>query len=131
MEKAAGGVNGECEWIAVTAWAGAIVWTRVTARTGAIAWTGTIAWTGAIGWTGAIATGICKWTGLTGGTNSSIYAFQFGEDGLCGLTGPGGLQVVPIGPMETKDATRTRIKWYVSLALFSTVKAAALIGVQD
>ncbi len=70
-------------------------------------------------------------TGLTGGTNSTIYAFQFGEDGLCGLTGPGGLQVVPIGPMETKDATRTRIKWYVSLALFSTVKAAALIGVQD
>ena len=33
--------------------------------------------------------------------------------------------------METKDATRTRIKWYCSLALFSNVKAAALIGVQD
>lgn len=67
----------------------------------------------------------------TGSTSSVIYAIQFGENGLCGLTSPGGLQVQPIGPMETKDATRTRIKWYVSLALFSQVKAAALIGVQD
>jgi hypothetical protein len=33
--------------------------------------------------------------------------------------------------MESKDATRTRVKWYVSLALFSSVKAAALIGVKD
>jgi len=70
-------------------------------------------------------------TAITGGASSVIYAVQFGESGLCGLTSPGGLQVVPIGQMETKDATRTRIKWYVSLALFSTVKAAALIGVQD
>ncbi len=70
-------------------------------------------------------------TAVTGGANSVIYAVQFGESGLVGLTSPGGLQIVPIGQMESKDATRTRIKWYVSLALFSTVKAAALIGVQD
>jgi HK97 family phage major capsid protein len=70
-------------------------------------------------------------TAITGGASSTIYSFQFGEDGLCGLTSPGGMQVVPIGQMETKDATRTRVKWYVSLALFSTKKAAALIGVQD
>lgn len=70
-------------------------------------------------------------TANTGGTSSVIYAVQFGEAGLCGLTSPGGLQVVPIGQLESKDATRTRIKWYVSLALFSQVKAAALIGVQD
>ena len=70
-------------------------------------------------------------TAVTGGANSVIYAVQYGENGLCGLTSPGGLQVESVGPMETKDAVRTRIKWYVSLALFSTVKAAALIGVQD
>jgi len=70
-------------------------------------------------------------TAYAGGLCSTIYAFQFGEGALCGLTGPGGLQVQPIGPMETKDATRTRLKWYVSLALFSSVKAAALIGVKD
>ncbi len=70
-------------------------------------------------------------TATTGGTCSTIYAFQMGEGALCGLTGPGQLTVEPIGSLETKDASRTRIKWYVSLALFSVVKAAALIGVQD
>ncbi len=70
-------------------------------------------------------------TAYTGGACSTIYALSLGEDGVCGLTGPGGLQIVPIGDMETKDAKRTRIKMYCSLALFSNVKAAALIGVQD
>ena len=70
-------------------------------------------------------------TAYTGAANSTIYAFQFGEDGLCGVSGPGLMQVQPVGAMETKNADRTRIKWYVSLALFSTKKAAALIGVQD
>jgi hypothetical protein len=67
----------------------------------------------------------------TGATNSTIYALKFGEGALCGITGPGGLQVEPIGAMETKDAARTRIKWYVGIADFSKVKRAALIGVQD
>jgi len=70
-------------------------------------------------------------TGTTTGVNSTIYALQFGEGALCGLTAPGHLTVEPIGSLETKDATRTRIKWYCSLALFSSVKTAALIGVQD
>jgi hypothetical protein len=70
-------------------------------------------------------------TATTGGTCSTIYAIQFGEGALCGLTSPGHLQAEPIGSLETKDASRTRVKWYVSLALFSSIKAAALIGVQD
>ncbi|MDZ4230607.1 MAG: phage major capsid protein [Dehalococcoidales bacterium] len=70
-------------------------------------------------------------TDTTGGTCSTIYAVQLGEGALCGLTAPGHLTVEPIGSLETKDATRNRIKWYVSLALFASVKAAALIGVQD
>ena len=70
-------------------------------------------------------------TGTTGGASSTVYAVQFGEGALCGLTSPGYLQAEPIGSLEDKDATRTRVKWYVSLALFSSVKAAALIGVQD
>ncbi len=70
-------------------------------------------------------------TATTGGTCSAIHAIQFGEGALCGLTSPGFLQVEPIGPLENKDASRTRVKWYCSLALFSSVKAAALIGVQD
>jgi hypothetical protein len=70
-------------------------------------------------------------TATTGGTCSTIYAVQLGEGALCGLTSPGYLQAEPIGSLETKDATRTRVKWYVSLALFSSIKAAALIGVED
>ena len=70
-------------------------------------------------------------TDTTGGTCSTIYAVQFGEGALSGLTSPGFLQVEPIGSLENKDASRTRVKWYVALALFSSVKAAALIGVQD
>jgi hypothetical protein len=70
-------------------------------------------------------------TATTGGNCSTIYAMQFGEGALCGLTAPGHIAVEPVGALETKDASRTRIKWYVSLALFSSIKAAALIGVQD
>ncbi len=62
---------------------------------------------------------------------STIYAMQFGEGGLAGITAPGGLQVERIGSLEAKDATRVRVKWYVSLALFNTLKLAKLIGVRD
>ena len=61
---------------------------------------------------------------------SAIFAFQLGEGGVCGLSSPEMLQVERLGSLETKDATRTRVKWYVSLALFSTVKAAMLTGVR-
>jgi HK97 family phage major capsid protein len=61
---------------------------------------------------------------------SSIYTMQFGEGALAGLTAPGGLSVERVGSLESKDATRTRVKWYVSLALFNTLKLARLIGVR-
>ncbi len=70
-------------------------------------------------------------TAVTGGTCSTIYALCFGEGAICGITGPGGLMVERIGSLESKDATRTRIKWYCAIADFSQVKRAALIGVQD
>ena len=70
-------------------------------------------------------------TATTGGTCSTIYAVQFGEGALCGLTSPGFIQAEPVGPLENKDASRTRVKWYVSLANFSIVKAAMLTGVRD
>ncbi len=69
----------------------------------------------------------------TAGTStdcSTLYAFQFGEGALAGLTSPGGLLVERVGSLETKDATRTRIKWYSSLALFNTLKLARLTGVR-
>mgnify|MGYP001126564846 FL=1 len=60
---------------------------------------------------------------------STIYAFQIGEGAVCGLQNKG-IQIERIGELETKDATRTRLKWYCSLANFSTVKLAKLIGVR-
>lgn len=62
---------------------------------------------------------------------STIYGVQFGEGAAVGLTSPGGLKVEKVGSLETKDASRTRVKWYVSLALFNTLKLAKLVGVRD
>jgi HK97 family phage major capsid protein len=82
-----------------------------------------------------IPVGICDFISdaKTVGTSadcSTIYAVQLGEGALSGLTAPGGLQVERVGSLETKDASRTRVKWYVSLALFNTLKLAKLIGVR-
>lgn len=79
--------------------------------------------------------GVSDWqpdTEVQGNTsdNSSIWAVSFGEGALAGLNN-GGLQVENIGTLETKDATRRRIKWYCGLALFSTLKLARLLGVRD
>ncbi|MCA9100661.1 MAG: phage major capsid protein, partial [Planctomycetales bacterium] len=43
---------------------------------------------------------------------TTVYALQVGEGGLLGLTAPGGLTVERVGSLETKDATRIRVKWY-------------------
>jgi hypothetical protein len=72
--------------------------------------------------------------GYTVGTSSdcsAIFAFQMGEGAVCGLSSPELIQIERLGSLETKDASRTRVKWYVSLALFSVVKAAMLTGVRD
>lgn len=62
---------------------------------------------------------------------STIYAFTMGEGAVCGLSAPGLMEVERVGSLETKDATRTRIKWYVSLALFCELSLAKLIGVRN
>jgi HK97 family phage major capsid protein len=63
------------------------------------------------------------------GTNlSSIYAVKFGSGGVMGLEN-GGIQVVRVGDLETKDASRWRVKWYVSLAVFSELGVARLQGI--
>jgi hypothetical protein len=69
-------------------------------------------------------------TGVNGGACSVIFAVQFGEGAVSGATN-GGLQVESVGAMEGKDASRTRIKWYVTLADFCKQRRGALIGVQD
>jgi hypothetical protein len=39
--------------------------------------------------------------------------------------------VEEVGPLETKNARRWRVKMYAALALFSTVSLAKLTGVRD
>ena len=82
-----------------------------------------------------IAIGICDYIddAKTVGTSSdcsSVYAMQFGEGALSGLTAPGGLTVERVGSLEAKDASRIPVKWYAGLALFNTVKLARLTGVR-
>ena len=49
--------------------------------------------------------------GTSGAVCSSIYALKFGQGiGVMGLE-HGGIQVETVGELETKDATRHRIKW--------------------
>lgn len=67
--------------------------------------------------------------GSSGAICSSIYAVKFGQGiGVMGLE-HGGIQIETIGELETKDATRHRIKWYAGLALFSELGAARLEGI--
>jgi len=66
----------------------------------------------------------------TGGTGTSIFAVRFGEGELAGCQS-GGINVKDLGDLETKDATRTRIKWYVSAALFRTLSLARYDGITD
>src|SRR5215212_1967549 len=65
----------------------------------------------------------------SGSTFSSIYAIHASPaDGLVGLTN-GGIEVVDIGSLETKDASRVRIRWYVGLALLRDSAVARMNGV--
>ncbi|MDQ3485453.1 MAG: hypothetical protein M3445_08630 [Actinomycetota bacterium] len=62
----------------------------------------------------------------------SIYAVSFGTaapaPGVVGLTN-GGVRVQDLGQLETKPVYRTRIEWFVGLALFGPRPAARLTGV--
>ena len=65
-----------------------------------------------------------------GADNSVIFAVKWGEKGLVGIQN-GGINVEDLGTLSTKDATRTRIKWYVGMANFSKSSIAAMVNVLD
>ena len=67
--------------------------------------------------------------GASGAVTSSIYPIKFGQGvGVMGLE-HGGIDIEEIGELETKDATRWRIKWYAGLAVFSELGVARLRGI--
>lgn len=64
---------------------------------------------------------------------STIYAVRFNEqDGVHGIYSGNevGMRITEIGQLQNRDATRTRIKWYVALALKSTKSIAKIAGVR-
>jgi hypothetical protein len=64
----------------------------------------------------------------------SIYAVRSNEaDGVHGIFGgpAAGIRVQPIGTLQSKDAERYRLKWYVGTALKSTRSLARLKGVAN
>jgi hypothetical protein len=66
----------------------------------------------------------------TGGATSSIFLLKFGTGELSGLQN-GGLQTIKLGQLQHKDSKRYRIRWYVSLALFSVISQAMIDGVTN
>lgn len=67
----------------------------------------------------------------TGGASTSIFAMQMGEDGLALLSAGEFPALEPLGPLETKDADRWRVKGYVGMALFRTLAVARLDGISS
>lgn len=68
---------------------------------------------------------------------STIYALQYGVDAVAGLAAEGQgpevdsiVSVERVGSLESQDATRWRVKAYVSLALFDRNRLAKLVGVR-
>jgi hypothetical protein len=65
---------------------------------------------------------------------TSIYAVRFNEsDGFHGIYGgeSAGFRIEEVGTVQNKDATRTRIKWYVGTALKSSKAVARLKGITN
>lgn len=67
-----------------------------------------------------------------GGTaaSTSIYCMSLGEGMLTGLEN-GMMDVRDLGELDAKPVFRTRIEWYVSIALFNGFSAARVHGIKD
>lgn len=70
-----------------------------------------------------------SYSARTGGTATSIFILTFDPVACCGIQGPTGLQVKPLGDLETKDAERVRIRWPVAIKMKHLRSCAKLTGV--
>jgi hypothetical protein len=66
----------------------------------------------------------------TGGATTSIFAAKFGRTHVCGLQN-GSIEQTSLGLLESKNAERWRLSWFVSLMLGSTLSLAVLDGITD
>ncbi len=61
--------------------------------------------------------------------NTSLFILSFDEDAACGVHSGDGVQTEVVGNLETKDASRFRIKWYVSMMLQDLRSCAKVDGI--
>jgi hypothetical protein len=70
-------------------------------------------------------------TDVAGGSvGSSVYCTSFNETGIVGLQAAE-MDVRDLGELETKPAYRTRIEWYITLAMYRPFAGARLYGFID
>ena len=62
--------------------------------------------------------------------STSIYCLSFAENGVVGLQN-GEMDVRDMGEIDTKPVYRTRIEWYISMAILRARAAARLYGITD
>lgn len=60
------------------------------------------------------------------GAETTIFILAFDEDAVCGIHSGDRVKTVPIGDLETKDASRWRIKWYCSM-MFQDLRSSAKV----
>jgi len=61
------------------------------------------------------------------GDGTTIFFLTFDDMACAGLHSGDGVQVEPLGSLETKDASRWRIKWYCSL-MFQNIRSCAKLS---
>lgn len=59
---------------------------------------------------------------------TTIFVLSFGAKALTG-TQNGDITIEPLGNLETKDASRFRVKWYVSMMLQNILTCAKMTGI--
>ncbi len=68
------------------------------------------------------------YTAKTGGANTTIFLLSFGGQDVAGLQN-GMIKTVPLGDLETKDAKRWRVKWYVSMKMENLRTSSKIDGI--
>lgn len=73
--------------------------------------------------------------GATSVDNTSIYVVMFGDRLLTGIQGAVGgnfgMSVRDLGELETAPVYRTRVDWYIAMAMYNGRAAARLQGIQN
>ncbi len=60
---------------------------------------------------------------------TTIFVLTLSEEACCGIQSDGGIKVEKLGNLETKDASRVRIKWYPAIMLQKIITCTKLTGI--